>query len=164
MIKETTNKIHWVPFSATKGREADTSPAPTATVNKKFGYITFASGAIAEMGADGMFIKFYFEPVKKIIGWQLRKQVQQSEMKSWKLGTPHHKLRNFKVGIGKLLKQFDGRITKEAYADLPIQKYREINPLSEYKNEVFYFVELIDNPEELKKGVGNKELADMSVA
>lgn len=149
---------------ATKGRDADTNPAPTATVNTKFGYITFGSKAIQEMGANGMFIKFYFEPIKKIIGWQLRKQVEQNEMKVWKLVTPHAKARNYKASISKMIKQFDGRLTKESYADLPIQKYREINALSEYKNEVFYFVELIDQPEELKKGMGNKELADMTVA
>lgn len=116
------------------------------------------------MGADGMFIKFYFEPIKKIIGWQLRKQIAQNEMKAWKLVKPHEKAKNYKASISKMIKQFHGRLTKEAYSELPIQKYREINPLSEYKNEVFYFVELIDNPEELKKGVGNKDLAEMSVA
>lgn len=155
MIKETTKKIHFIPYTPTKGKEPDTDLPPVATVNRKFGYMTFGSKAIAKMGAEGMFIKFYFEPVKKIVGWQLRKEVNQAEMKSWKLVKAHPKSKSYKATIGKLLAQFDGRLTKESYQDLPIQKYREINPLSEYKNEVFYFVELIDNPEELKKGVGD---------
>lgn len=155
MIKETTKKIHFVPYSATRGREADTSPTPTVTVNRKYGYLTMGRKAVHEMAAEGMFIKFYFEPIKKIIGWQLRKQISQNEMKSWNLVKGNPKSGAYKASIVKLLAQFNGRLTQEAYQDLPIQKYREINPLSEYKDEVFYFVELVDNPEELKKGVGD---------
>lgn len=154
MIKETTKKIHFTPYTIAKGRSVDTDPAPVATVNKKFGYLSFGGKAITEMDMDGKFIKFYFEPVKRIIGWQLRTEVKHEDMKSWKLikQLPN---KTWKVSVRKLLEQFNGRLTRESYSNTPVQKYREINPLSEYKNEVFYFVELINDPDELKKGIGD---------
>lgn len=158
-IKETTKKIHFMPYVAKKGREKDTDPAPTVTVNRKYNYILFSKSAIKEMGLDGKFLHFYFEPIKKIIGWQVRETIQQSDMKAWRL-VKAPKAGNWKTTIKKMLDEFNGRLTKVSYEALPVQRYREINPLSEYKNQVFYFIELIDNPEELKKGVGNHELGE----
>lgn len=154
MITETTKKILWVPYVVTKGRTVDTNPAPVATINRKFGYLSFGGKAIEEMGMNGKFIKFYFEPTKKVIGWQLRTEIKQEEMKNWKL-VKQLPNKTWKVTITKLLAQFNGRLTKGSYTHLPVQKYREINPLSEYRNEVFYFVELVEDPEELKKGIGD---------
>lgn len=160
-IKETTKKIHFIPYTAGRGREKDESPSPTITLNRKYQTISFTATSMREMSMDGKFIRFYFEPIKKVIGWQLRDHVLQSEMKTWKL-VKAKKTGAWQTFIGKMLKQFDNRLKKEAYKDVAIQKYREINPLSEYKNQVFYFVELVDDPEELKKGVGNDKVAAMT--
>lgn len=162
-IKETSKKIHFIPFTGGRGREVDDSPAPTITINRKNFTVLFSTGAVREMGLDGKFIRFYFEPIKKVIGWQVRDIVKQNEMKVWKL-VKASKVGGWQCSIGKLLKQFDGRLKKELYKGVPIQKYREANSLSEYNGQVFYFVELVDDPEELKKGVGNDKLAAMSVA
>lgn len=160
-IKETTKKIHFIPYISGRGKEKDLSPAPTVTVNRKFQTISFTAVAVREMGMDKKFIRFYFEPIKKVIGWQLRDIVQQNEMKTWKL-VKVKPTGSFQTFIGKMLKEFDNKLTMEVYKNVPIQKYREINSLSEYKNQTFYFVELVDDPAELKKGVGNDKIASMT--
>lgn len=160
-IKETTKKIHFIPYTAGRGREKDESPAPTITVNRKYQTISFTAEAVREMSMDGKFIRFFFEPIKKVIGWQLRDMVQQNEMKTWKL-VKAKKGGSYQTFIGKMLKQFDNRLKKESYKNVAIQKYREINSLSEYKNQVFFFIELVDDPEELKKGIGNDKVATMT--
>lgn len=162
-IKETSKKIHFIPYNPTKGKDVDMTPAPVVTVSRKYMNISFTKGAVLEMGMSGKFIKLYYEPIKKVIGWQLRDHVEQREMKMWKLVKPTASFGNWKCNIKKMLDQFGGRLTKETYKNVPIQKYREASSLSEYNGQTFYFVELIDNPEELKKGVGNEHLASMTV-
>lgn len=154
MIKETTKKIHFIAYSPKKGRIEDTAPAPTVTVNRKVNRISFSKATVLETGMNGKFLRLYYEPIKKVIGWQIRDKVDHAEMKQWKL-VKALAGGGWGMNIKKMLDAFDGRLSKEVYEKIPVQKYREINALSEYKNEVFYFVELNDNPEELRKGMGN---------
>lgn len=141
MIEETKKKIHFRAFKQTKGRSKDTNPAPTVIVSKKFGTITFSKGCIREAGMEGKFVRIYYEPTRKIIGWQVREKVEQEEMKIWKLCRPN-KVGIWTMGIKKLLLEFNGSLTQDSYTGLPVQKYRDMTPFGEYKDQVFYFVDL----------------------
>lgn len=163
MIEETKRKIHFIPYTGGRGKEKDTSPAPTITLSRKYNSLSFSRAAILEMGMDNKFVRFYFEPIKKIIGWQIKPGVTQQDMKQWKI-VKQKPNGGWQTNVKKLLDQFEGRLTKEVYKGLTVQKYREIGALSEYKNETFFFVELVDNPEELKKGLGNEKVRELQTA
>jgi len=150
-IEETKKKIHFTPYAAVKGRSKDTSPAPTASVSKKYGTIQFSKGLITETGMDGKFVRLYYEPTKKIIGWRLREKIDQTEMKVWKLCRPS-KNGTWVLGIGKMLGEFSGRLKQDAYLSMPVQKYREVEKFDPHTGEVFYFVELMEPVEDAKKG------------
>lgn len=148
-IAETKKKIHFQPYVATKGRIKDTDPAPTATVSRKYNRITFTRALIQETGMAGKFVRLYSEPGKKIVGWQLREEVEQGEMKSWKLCrvTPSG---NWGMNIKKMLDGFLG-LTREKYV-LPVQKYREMDALDPHHGEVFYFVALAEQADKKNEG------------
>jgi hypothetical protein len=149
-IEETKKKIHFLPYVATKGRVKDTAPAPAASVSRKYNRITFSRALIQETGMAGKFVRLYFEPNKKVIGWQLRETVAQNEMKSWKLCrvTPSG---NWGLNIKKMLSMFVG-LNQEKYSELPVQKYRETSALDEHHGEVFYFVQLVGQSEKKANG------------
>lgn len=161
MIEETKKKIHFVPYTATKGREKDTSAAPTININIKHSKLVFGRTVIQETGMQDKFFRLFYDPTKKIIGWQVRSQFQLANLKNWKLCKPNKTNGCYSVQIKKLLEQFNGTLTKESYKSVPVQKYREIGQLSEFKDEIFYFVELVNEPDELRKGIGNKTIEDM---
>lgn len=162
MIKETTKKIHFIPYTATKGRDADVNPAPVVALNRNSGLLWFGEAALREMGMRDKFVRFFYEPTKKVIGWQIKEVVHQADMKTWRLVKPYVNKKSgasyWTASLKKLVVQIPS-LTKKSYTGLPVQKYREINPLSEHRNQVFFFVELVDNPDELRKGVGNRDIA-----
>lgn len=131
-----------MPYQTTKGRAEDTSAPPTVVVNKKFGRLVFSRAAIREIGMVGKFVKLYYEPTRKIIGWRIRDKVEQTEMKAWKLCKPNKTTGTWTMGIKKMLDEFNGSLTRESYPALPVQKYREMDKLHEHTGEIFYFVEV----------------------
>lgn len=161
-IKETTRRINFIPYVIKKGRDVDTNPAPTVTVNRKYNLILFSKSTVTELNLSGKFIKFFYEPVKKVIGWQIRESLSQGEMKNWRL-VKTTKQGTYPCSIKKLLEAFGGRLQHMTYGSVPIQKYRELSHLSEFKDQTFYFVELVDNPEELRKGLGNESVEKATV-
>lgn len=90
----------------------------------------------------GKFVRLYYDPIRKVIGWRVRASVDQGDMKVWKLCRPNATNGNWGLNIKKMLDDFNGRLKKDTYQALPVQKYREMNPLEEHSGEVFYFVEL----------------------
>ncbi len=140
-IEETKKKIHFRPWVNEKGRPVDVTPPPTVNVSKKYGTITFSKGAVRETNMTGKFVKLFYEPTKKIIGWQTREKIEQHEMKTWKLCTPT-KSGTWVLGIKKLLDEFNDSLTSETYVGLKVQKYREMGPLDQYSNQTFYFIEV----------------------
>lgn len=142
-IEETRKKIHFSPYTTVKGRKEDNSTAPTAAVSVKYGTITFSKGLVRETSMEGKFVRLYYEPTKKIVGWQLREKIAQEEMKVWKLCKPGQS-GTWSLGIGKMLNEFNGRLKSESYLSLPVQKYREMDKLDSHANEIFYFVELVE--------------------
>lgn len=148
-IPETRKKIAFTPWTTTKGApKASHETVPTASVYKKFGTLQFSKTLISETGMAGKFIRLYFEPTRKIIGWQLRTKVEQEEMKVWKLVRPT-KSGTWSLGIRKMLNEI--RLSKDSYPKLPVQKYREMSLLEHHHNEVFYFIELVEEAESAPK-------------
>ena len=141
-IKETTRKIHFRPYISGKGRPTDVDPAPTANVSRKHGTITISKGAVLQMNMGGKFVKIFYEPTKKIIGWQIREGgMELEEAKSWKLCTPNPKTGVVVLSIRKLLAEFKG-LSEDSYPGLPVQRYREMGQLDQYSGQVFYYVEV----------------------
>lgn len=141
MIKETLKKIHFVPYTPGKGKPKDDSDSPTLTIFADKNRFQFNKKAITEMDMNGKFIKFFFEPTKKIIGWKIEKSIDQRMMKEWKL-VKMSKSGQYPVGIKNLLEIFrkQHKLQKE-YRDLPIRKFRD-NGLLSGPNNVYYYIEL----------------------
>jgi len=142
-IEETRKKIHFTAYNPDAPSPVKKEKAPTVVVNRKYNKILFGKKAMAEMDMEGKFIRLYYEPTRKIIGWQLREKVEQHEMKTWKLVRANEQTLSYAIGIKKMLDDMGGRLTAEAYK-VPIQKYREMATLDPHSGEIFYFVELVD--------------------
>lgn len=144
MIKETTKKIHFYPANVAVAKKVvNENDVPTVGVSRKYNRLVFYSRAIREMGMEGKFVKLYYEPTKKIIGWQIRDKVEQHEMKIWKLCRSSKSNGVFSMGIGNILREMKG-LQKQTYSS-PVQKYREVGMTSGHHGEVFYFIELKDD-------------------
>lgn len=141
MIEETKRKIHFIPFKAEKGRKPDVSKPPVVSVSTKYNRLTFGKKTIKTLGMGGKFIKLYYEPTKKIIGWRITDKLEQAEMKSWKLCQPKESVGVWYMAISGILDEM--RLKPDfTYSDLPIQKYREMENLDPNSGQIFYFVEV----------------------
>lgn len=141
-IKETSKKIHLLPYYPKKGRVKDTSAVPTVNVFAHAGRLQFSRYAIDEMHMQGKWVRFFYDPVKKIIAWKVQDQIEQGEMKIWRQ-CRMHKNGIWPVSIKRLLDEFQtGRKgLAEKYKAIPVQKYRETGIMSK-PNDTYYFVEL----------------------
>ncbi len=154
MIEETTKKINFLAYNPDMPVKKEAKDAPTVTVSVKYNKIVFGASVLRETGMEGKFIRLYFEASRKIIGWQLRDSVSQGEMKVWKLVKSYGTNKVWTASITKILSQMRG-LKKETYTKVPVQKYREMSPISQHKGEIFYFVELKD---EAKLELNGKEI------
>lgn len=145
MIRETKAKIHFTPYIIKKGRaEKDvTEKSPVASVSVKYGRLNFTSHAIKEIGMAGKWVKLYYEPHRKIIGWRVKDKVENGELKTWKLCQPDKNNGTWGMSITKMLTEFKG-LTQESYLNLEIQKYKDIGGghLNQYAGETFFFIEV----------------------
>ena len=82
MIKETKRKINFITFVPHRGRTKDTSKPAHVTVNAKYGTLKFGKKAIDELEMKDMFVKFFYEPSKSIIGWQIVSDLSQPQLMS----------------------------------------------------------------------------------
>lgn len=155
MIKEVHRKIEFSPYNPTRGKDKDTSDAPTCNVNNKSHQFTFSKSCIQELSMDGKFVRLFYAP-NRIIGFQIRNSVNQTEMKTWRMVRAGKTTGIYIVGIRKLLEQFNGSLKRPLYNKLPVKKYIEKEGIME-KGSVYYFVQLVENPELLKLGVGDGE-------
>jgi hypothetical protein len=161
-IKETARKIHFMPYIGGRGgSKAEDTASPTMSLSVKYSMLSFSKSLMLELGLEGKFIKLYFEPTRKIIGFQLKNALSEADLKSkaWKLVKPFKNQDTWKVSVGKMIAEFSGRLTKESYKNLPVKKYVERQGVMS-SGDVFYYVQLIDNPGELGKGMGNDEMED----
>lgn len=139
-IEETRKKITFVPFEIKKGREVDTSPAPTVTT--KNGALRFSKKYIDEQSLNHQFVKFFYDPIKNVVGWQVKKQVSLEAVgKTWKMVNQNAKTGFWSVSIGKMLAIMDAKHPEREWHKLPVQKHVEANGMD--KGTVTYFVELV---------------------
>lgn len=143
MFKETTKKIHFLPYTKRMVNMVGKSDTPVASVTTKYNRIAWGKHALAAMGMQGKFVKLYFVPDKKVIGWRITDKLTDTELKSkaWKLCKPSPQNGTWFWTIKKMLDQMK---LKEgaSYTNLEIQKYREMGLTDEYVGKVFYFIEL----------------------
>lgn len=145
-IEETRKKITFVPFEIKKGRAVDNSPAPTVSI--KNGALRFSKNLITETDLNGKFVKFFYDPLKNVIGWQVKAEVNlQFVGKTWKMVKANPGLGIWTVSIGKLLDEIDVKYKEKAWYKLPVKKYVEANGMD--KGTVYYFVELVNEVEKL---------------
>lgn len=142
-IKETIRKIHFRSYSAVKGKPVDNDPAPTVIVSRKYNTLTFSKGCITATQMSGKFVKLFYEPTKKIIGWQAREGTfNQEELKQWRLCKPA-KNGIWVMGVKGILDQFAG-LNKDSYHGLEVKRYREMGKLEAFSGETFHYVEVRD--------------------
>ncbi len=153
MIKETTNKINFLPYIPKRGRAKNTDAPPTITLFVEKGRMQFNRYAVDQMQMVGKFVRFFYEPTRKIIGWKVQDTVDQSEMKLWKVCRTHKNGMWF-ISVNKMLDLFPlGRkALSPVYRDMVVKKYRDIGLLSK-SNDTYYFVELKGEYAEKEKGL-----------
>lgn len=138
-IQETRKKITFSPFEIKKGREVDNTPAPTVTIRK--GVLRFNSSLISELNLNGKFVKMFYDPVKGIVGFQIKEEVSlQVVGKAWKLARVNEKTKTWSITISKMLRAIGPGYDQKSYYQLPVQKYVESNGMD--KGLIYYFVEL----------------------
>ncbi len=141
MIKETKTVIEFIPFNNKSAQENIRNDFPTISVSIKFGKISIGKHSIEKLNIKDKWIKLYFQPTQKIIGWKVQDIVKQEEMKDWTL-VKVNTVGMFGVGIKKLLRGFQG-LTKESYPNLEVCKYvdrRTTGYLEE--NSTYYYVKI----------------------
>lgn len=144
-IPETRKKMHFVPFDIKRGRSKDNSPTPTITISK--GLLRFNKSLMVELALEGKFVKFFFDPLKKVIGFKMVDLLDQRDMKNWKLVRGTKMGGVWSVSIKRMLEANFGESTaKKVYPMLPVQKYIESSDIME-RGQQYYFVEIVDEIE-----------------
>lgn len=140
-IEETRKKIHFTDFEITKGRPVDLSPPPTITIDA--GGLRFSKALIVETALNGKFVSFAYDPIKNIVGWKVKAEVNLAVVnKQWKLVKQNETNGNWTSSIRQMLNAIDptGKMSTKKYSKLPVQKYVEANGMD--KGTVYYFVDL----------------------
>ncbi len=144
-IEETRKKIHFVPFDINKGRDVDTSDAPTIKLTE--GLLRFTKGLITELGLNGKFVRFFYDPIKKVVGFQVREEVELRALKGegkWKMVRQNETNGSWTVSIRKMLAaNFGSKVAEKKYPLAPIKKYIEMTDIMT-KGQVYYFFEIVD--------------------
>lgn len=141
-IKETTRKIHLLSYTPKKGKAKDISEPPRISLFVDKNKMQFSRYAIDQMHMRKKFVRFFYEPTRKIIAWQVAEKMEHAEMKEWRVCNTHPS-GIWQVSVKGLLEQFQlGKATlKNAYRDLEVKKYREIGLMSK-PNDTYFFVQL----------------------
>lgn len=152
-IKETSKKINFIAYKAQKGRLKDTGRPPSLTLFVEKGMIQFPRYAIEQCHMQGRFVRFFYDPVQKIIGWKVEERVEQHDMKLWKI-CRIHKNGIWQVSVRKMLDLFQlGRKgLAPIYRDMEVRKYREQGVMAK-PNDTYFYVELKEEYAERKSTV-----------
>lgn len=141
-ITETRKKLTLTAFDIVRGRDKDTSPAPTITFAR--GKLLFSKGLVRELDLNTKFIKFYYDPVKLVIAFQVKDQLPFENLKGagrWRKVTVS-RFGNWTVSLTKMVsKTFGEEFLTKLIQHIPVQKYREQNDIIN-RGEVYYFIEL----------------------
>lgn len=143
-IQETKRKINFIPFTVKKGRDKDTSPAPTMTLNQ--GKLRFSKSLITELDLNGKFVRFFYEPSRNIVGFRVEEQINQEVMKDWKM-VRQSSNGNWTVTITKILAFFHRGLESKSFEKMPVKKYVEMTSMLD-RGETFYYVVLSNEANE----------------
>lgn len=156
MIKETKKKIKFLEFRPSGGRPNNKSGTPTTTLFSERGTLQFNRYAVDQMKMSGSFVRFFYEPAKRVIGWQVSTTYDERNPKLWKK-CKTHKNGMWVVAIKKLLDRFTvgNKALATVYRDMPVMKYTEQKQAvgGGVYTSTFYYVELSDEYAEIKKNV-----------
>ena len=146
MIEQTTRKIHFIEYSPRSGRARDTDSPPWVRLTIKDKSISFGIRTIAKLQMDNAFLKFFYEPTKKIVGWSIKKGLSEVELasKKWRLVKPQPS--GWTTTIGGILSNFTNNYSKPSYK-LEIKRYVEQQDPFE-KGREYYYVQIQDEYEE----------------
>lgn len=141
MIEETKRKIHFTAFDIKKGRSKDTSAVPTMAIYQ--GSLRFNKSVIDELSLDGKFVRFYYDPTKQIIGFQVKHEIAQTQMRTWKMARQNKTSGLWSVSIKKLLRELGEETESKNYYSMPVHKYVEQSEMMN-RGEVYYYVRLAE--------------------
>ena len=139
MIETTHKAFQFIPYQRRSGRVKDTSKAPTVLVSKKYKNITFNRACVEELKMQGQFIRFFYEPVKKIVAWKLDVKFSGDDNKGWKLVVVR-KNGSVIFSIGSMIRDFNGSLTQDSYR-LDVRKNVVTQGLMD-KGDTYYYVEV----------------------
>lgn len=141
MIKTTTRTIYFIPYSAKVGRKVDTDSPPTASIDTKHCILRFGRRTLQKLNMDGKFVRFFFDPDKNILGWQIQdRPMGLDEAKSWKL-TKMNRSGVATFWVTGILQKFRG-LTKDSYLGLEIKRYVVTNQSVIEKGQTYYYVQV----------------------
>lgn len=120
-IEETKRKIHFTSFEPFINRKEKNE----LTVGMTNGSLRLTKALITELDLNGKFIKFYYDPQRKIVGFRIEEEIDQRVMKDWKIVKSNTTNGNWTVSIGKLLLNIPGGFSEKKYKNLPVKKYVE---------------------------------------
>lgn len=110
-----------------------------ATVNRKYGIITFSVDAVEALGLEHSFLKFYFDKLHRTIGFRVKKELMQGESVgrgSWRYLLAN-KAGQVRESIKPILNEIQQLESEDSYPRLQISKYKDY--LSEVKEEFEYY-------------------------
>jgi len=95
------------------------------------------------------FISFYYDSTRKIIGWKVKGELSENQLKSkkYKLVKSNPRSAAYVTTIQGILEQVNGQLTKDKYKNLEVKKYVEKQGILD-KGEVYYYVQLKDTYED----------------
>lgn len=143
MIQQTTRKIHFSEYIPTKGREKDIDKPPTVRVNVKSGSLNLSTRTLSILGLDGQFIKLFYEPTRKIIGFTKHSGLSNEQVasKKYRLVKPNSSGQSV-VSVMGILKTFAGLQALKYKCE--IKKYVEMDGIMN-KGTTYYYIQLEDS-------------------
>lgn len=148
---ERKKKIHFCPQPIGKSKDTGNGKAVTAALNTKNNALVISTRAVDACNMRDKFVRFYYDPSQKIIGWRIRDKLEsQEQLKQWKLCKPNPKSGVWSVSMTNIIKSMRGLKSDYSYKGLEVQKYREMSASSEHRGELFYFVEIKEPKDENK--------------
>ncbi len=138
VVKRAQKKIHFLEWTSHRGRgKGEKEELPTVSLNVKFGMLGFGKKTISRLAMDKNWIKLYYEPTKRIIGWTMRQSIPQEEMKNYKL-VKLNKTGQFQVFVKGIVDQFIG-LKSESYK-LEVNTYKDYQSLLDDKT--YYYIKI----------------------
>ena len=141
MPQQTHRQIHFTQYIPGRKKKEKEGPL-LASVSVKHGLLILPGTTLKKLGMVDKFIRLYYEPTKKIIGWQIvNDSLNQEQLKTAKLVKIYPATNNYKTTITPMLREFKG-LKKESYTSLEVKKYVETGLLD--RGTTYYYVKLKD--------------------